>query len=989
MNTMHTPRQGIERSTLARWGLPLLVFALALLPRVLMLDAFLTADEDDQLRFAARFLQAVERRDWGGALVLGYPGVPTMALGALGLWAQTEASSSLPLWRPDTSPLAESKAGAAMTPAHRLYLPLVAAVRNSPDDVAQQPLRHIRAVRLPLAVLASLGVLLSFLLLRRLLPVRPALLATLLIAFDPMFLAHSRVIHVDGPLTTFMFPSFLAFLIYLREGRWSWLAASGLLGGLAVLSKTPGVILMPVLAAGGYLFARFATVEAERPLLLRRWGVALLGWGVVAAMAFFLFWPSMWARPAFALTWLISNVRGALNTPHPSSGLFWGRLATDRSPWYYVVALPFHLTPLATVGGLAGLWLAAVGWRDRQHGRDTFARRQLPLLLASLVFAVIFLAVVSAVARRGVRYLLPVFPALDLIAAPGLWALARRLPLRRGRVLLAGAVAAQMATVLAFHPYYFDYFNPLLGGGRTAPQYVVIGWGEGLDRAADYLNRKPGASQMTVAAWYSWQFAPYFRGRTVDLSGNEPAYAADYTLFYINQVQRRFPSEELLDYFADRLPEKVITLGGVDYVWIYPGPIIGRTPPDLPNALNIPFGEGATLVNYQLAISNYQLAIVNYQSSIPITLYWRVDAPLPPDLNVSIRAVDGEGVVWGQVDRLPIGGLVRTDKWRPGDIVRDEYMLPLDPAAPPGEYTFDILLYDFRTGRVFGEARRVGALTVTPPAEPPDPDALPIPHRLDARLAKGLRLLGHTFEPLATLPGYRHTFKLYWQAAPRPAADYTLSLVARSEAGDEIPLLARPVGPAEHPTGAWRRGEVLAEAVTFAFPLDAPPGEYTLLARAGDSAEAALGRVTLGEQAHRFAVPPGAQPTGARFGADGEIALAGYSLAQERDALALTLYWRADRTPAESLKVFVHIAAPDERIVAQRDTIPADGSRPTFTWLPGEVIADPYRIPLPPGRYTLWLGLYNPDTGLRLPAAGDSLPVSDDRLRLAVVEVGE
>ena len=50
----------------------LLIFVLALLPRVLSLDTFLTADEDDQLDFSAQFLESVRDRDWAGALVLGY-----------------------------------------------------------------------------------------------------------------------------------------------------------------------------------------------------------------------------------------------------------------------------------------------------------------------------------------------------------------------------------------------------------------------------------------------------------------------------------------------------------------------------------------------------------------------------------------------------------------------------------------------------------------------------------------------------------------------------------------------------------------------------------------------------------------------------------------------------------------------------------------------------------------------------------------------------
>ena len=68
-----------------RLALPLGVFLIALLPRLLGLDTFLTADEDDQIMFANHFLKSALLDDWGGALVLGYPGVPTLVLGAAGV----------------------------------------------------------------------------------------------------------------------------------------------------------------------------------------------------------------------------------------------------------------------------------------------------------------------------------------------------------------------------------------------------------------------------------------------------------------------------------------------------------------------------------------------------------------------------------------------------------------------------------------------------------------------------------------------------------------------------------------------------------------------------------------------------------------------------------------------------------------------------------------------------------------------------------------
>ena len=64
-------------------------------------------------------------------------------------------------------------------------------------------------------------------------------------------------------------------------------------------------------------------------------------------------------------------------------------------------------------------------------------------------------------------------------------------------LVFAGAVIFwQMLGVLQTAPYYMNYYNPLLGGDRTAPGVMMIGRGEGLDLAAHYLNRLPDARNL-------------------------------------------------------------------------------------------------------------------------------------------------------------------------------------------------------------------------------------------------------------------------------------------------------------------------------------------------------------------------------------------------------------------------------------------------------------------------------------------------------------
>lgn len=960
-----------------RW-LGLAVLILALLPRLLSPAAFLTADEDDQLLFAARFLGAVEARDWAGALVLGYPGVPTQAVGAVGIrlydaWQAQPFLANL-FVSPPNPPVSSGPA------RYVVFLPLISRSVSPPDweaQVQQNPLAYLRVIHSLLAILYTGLVGLIFVLLYYLLGKWPAFVAAVIIAFDPFILAHSRVMHVDAPLAYFMIISFLAFIIFLQNGRYSLLVLSAVTAALAVLSKTPGVVLFPILAVAGAIMVWLN--PANRKVQTRRLIGALLAWSLMAGLAFVALWPSMWSRPLFALQIILGNIISVGRSAHPTSGRWWGLFNSDQNPLYYLIAVPFHLTPFTLVGALAAL--AIFVWAGYLRRVKVAA---LPVALGLAAYSAVFVAAISISARRGDRYALPIFFALDILAAWG-WCRLARPKLARG--LIIAALILQAVWVVKDHPGYLAYTNPLVGGSHTAPRLINIGWGEGLDQAAAYLNQKPNAADFTVAAWYSWQFAPYFHGRTVDLSSNEPALTADYTVFYINQLQRGFPGAELLAYFADRAPEKIITLGGIDYAWIYPGPIIGEKPPAaLATPVNAPLHEAITLLGVDAP------AAFNRQpEAVPVTLYWQVNNNLPADLNVSIRLRGADGALWGQVDRFPIGGLVRTQNWPAGQIIRDEYALAANPAVPPGIYTLDILLYRFADGAVLGQVNGVGAITVTAPKTPVKVKALAAWHtdqgaslvQNAASLGDDVRLLANTPLPAGILPGVDLPLTLYWQARRAPRADHAVTVLAQSADGAELPLWSGPVGSAENPVSTWKRGQLLAQRVTAAFPADAPPGDYTLVVRVDESgATASLGRISLGQYPHTFTRPDNLKPLEAIFGEPPQIRLPGYTVNPSAGELVLTLYWQAETVQSTNYQVFIHLTNAAGEIIAQHDAAPSAGARPTRTWLPGEVIADEHSLAAPAADYTIWVGLYNPVDGARLPVMADGLPVSDNRLQL-------
>jgi hypothetical protein len=138
-------------------------------------------------------------------------------------------------------------------------------------------------------------------------------------------------------------------------------------------------------------------------------------------------------------------------------------------------------------------------------------------------------------------------------------------------------------------------------------------------------------------------------------------------------------------------------------------------------------------------------------------------------------------------------------------------------------------------------------------------------------------------------------------------------------------------------------------------------------------------------------LPPSASGEPVQF--DGGISLLGFEAPAQLEpeqALCVTLYWQADTTVAGDYTVFLHFAAPDGFVQAQRDTQPAFGFYPTSIWLPGEIVADMHCMYLPPGldpgQYDLLTGLYNPDNGQRLPLLTDRSR-EDNALPLSHIEL--
>jgi 4-amino-4-deoxy-L-arabinose transferase-like glycosyltransferase len=644
---------------------------------------------------SAHFIDAVLAGDWANTVYSEHPGVALMWLVAVGLklyWALsgvTPAAESVP---PDFEPI-------------HFFGPV------SVNEVA--------AALLPLALLISLGVVGAYFLLRRLFGAQVAAVAALLLAFDPYYLAQSKILHLDAWMATLMLLSALTLLMYVRERRVRWLVLSAALGGLALLTKPTALFLVPF---SGLVLLVNAARSAQQSWIrnLRSLISGLFIWLLVAALVYFALWPAMWVDPVRALQAVEGGLIRHASTAHDSPTFFLGQVTyDDPGPVFYLVSMLFRTGEVALLFAAVAVGLGVVYLLRRR--RLSPAGVDYVLLLAFVVF---FLAQMSLGAKKMPRYVLPAILALDVLAAGGIVAWARALAGKRRALalaLMALPVLIQAALVLPRHPYYGTAANWLAGGPPAAARAILTGEeGEGLAELAAMLNARPDADELTVAAQLKHVFNQYFRGTTLEIYERP----ADYLVFHRNYTVRDYKIEQweaLWERYAARTPQRQIDFDGVEYAWLYA--VSADVLPE--HTLEVHLGDRWRFLGYDLRSTE-----VVPGDRVPLVLYWQAMETSGDDLSIFLHLMGPSGELIWQDDGAAVHGARPTWSWEIGEVVFDPYTLMLPRDLPEGDYSLVVGLYDWQTGErlpattpggegLAGDQIAVATFVVRRPGTPP------------------------------------------------------------------------------------------------------------------------------------------------------------------------------------------------------------------------------------------------------------------------------
>lgn len=556
---------GPRKDTMSTRARSVLLFAFVLLaiwlPRAVALDRVVTPDEHIWLARSANFYYAVGHAEPGGTLQFVHPGVTVMWVGAAAYLLD------YPSYIQDAPGQVHQWADGAL--------------RNVLVANGRTPMEMLIATRAAIVIAHTLILGFAFLHAIRLLGRGPATVGILLIAFSPFQIGLGQLLHVDAMTGNLMFLSTLALLNYRFRGeRRRDLLISGVVAGLAWLTRSPALFLLPyaglvMLTALGSRWHRHRNVQLA---VWWRTGRVYLGWVGLGLATVVILWPAMWVEPVDILTKMYTVTAKMASTGHELPIFYAGRIITgDPGTLFYPVTYLWRSTPIS----LIGLGLATVALVSRKP-RLVRADNHGPLLMLVL-FGLFFFVFMGMGAKKFDRYLLPAYPPLDLVAGVGWFAAAswfrsnhRRVVRFSAPAVLIVAIGLQGVSAGLAYPYYLSYYNPVLGGASAAVETMMVGWGEGLDQVADFLNAQPNADgiQVMTRVWPSSLFYMmsgrlFFTKFAPDMHTLAGWLSSDYYVMYVTEMQRGMIPRQLLNYFAHREPVKVARVHGVPYAYVY------------------------------------------------------------------------------------------------------------------------------------------------------------------------------------------------------------------------------------------------------------------------------------------------------------------------------------------------------------------------------------------------------------------------------------
>lgn len=297
---------------------------------------------------------------------------------------------------------------------------------------------------------------------------KTALIYAFLMAVEPYLIGINRWFHLTSLEIFLVFTSLLALLVWSKEKSSKTLVFSSILFGLAVLTKTSALILLPILL--------FVFIKDKK---WKELGI----FSLISVITFYILFPAMWVESIQVVQKILGSLLGAV-----SEDVRTDLILPLLVPFYYVIILAFRSSPITFILFIVALW-------KLRNSKDF----NIHILLFSIFSYYIFLTLAS---QKIDRYIISFIPFILLLVA------STRFP----KIVYIIPLVFLAYVVLTYYPVYSAYYSPLFGGTKQALKLGLYdNSGEYLSQVATYLNEK-GRDKNVYVPDNIESFSYYYKG---------------------------------------------------------------------------------------------------------------------------------------------------------------------------------------------------------------------------------------------------------------------------------------------------------------------------------------------------------------------------------------------------------------------------------------------------------------------------------------------
>ena len=547
-----------------------------------------------------------------------------------------------------------------------------------------------------------------------------------------------------------------------------------------------------------------------------------------------------------------------------------------------------HLWPWALAAGTVTIAALVIGGQSRAKGDQPNTIGDGVLLVAMTLLlpaALIIFLTVAVTPLYHVRYLFTFAPFFWLLA--GL-VVARATAHRRaaGMALLAALLLVEGAGVREFHrnpAYESDDHRTAVAelAAQWRPGDVVLinaGWTHTaldtywprrsatpwdtvppplqVERLIDYVNKKPFIDPAAVLALRTGSVdgadtlgwgnpaSDFFAMRQEESRDALHAVTADFDRIWHYRMYDTVsdPHGVLRQWLDANTSETSATpYPGRDYLLVQQLATERALPPmdeQTADAAHFSLPDAGADAAHILTLQAHTPLPATVEASAPlyVTLFWEPARASMPELAMSLRLYDADGLLWAQADSRPD---IPTSMW-PEQMQSEQMMaqplaLPLPAALPPGTYHAELIVYQSENGlpltlqetprTIDGQRWQLGTVDTQTPAAPPPPQrGSGVQAQFDY-----IRLDDAITNQATILPGETITLGLLWRPVDKGYRDaYTAVLALRNRDGAVAQEWRVPLGGDRYPSSLWPPAFTVAQQIQLTTGTDLPPGQYEL-----------------------------------------------------------------------------------------------------------------------------------------------------------------